>query len=98
MFCLKFSTFLQWAVEQALISTAMTHYLDEFCGGKGGSTHCQRVMCKFEQICQPLGISVADEKTVGAFSILIFLGIKFSTIERVVILPDDKLGVLKMKR
>ena len=75
----QFSTFIQWKVENVCThkSPVILHYLDDFLfAGKGGSNECHMVMTHFRKVCSLLGVPVAEEKTEGPSTVLVFLGIE----------------------
>jgi len=46
-------------------SEDIIHYLDEFIFMANIKEQCQYLLDEFSQLCQELGVPVADEKTVG---------------------------------
>ncbi|KAK3098108.1 hypothetical protein FSP39_016192 [Pinctada imbricata] len=96
----KFSTFIHWAVDRSmsLPSSQIIHYLDDFlfCA-KHGTTQCHELMRKFNEICQELGVPIAEDKTEGPTTRLTFLGIEFDTINMTMKLPAEKLREITEK-
>lgn len=53
----------------------LMHYLDDFLGGgEANTSKCEQLMQIFKQTMEKLGIPLADDKTEGPATILIFLG------------------------
>ena len=72
------------------------HYLDEFLVmGDPGSSGCAVALQKLLDICQRLGLPVAQEKLEGPSSCLVFLGFELDSRDLVVQLPQQKLTELK---
>jgi hypothetical protein len=60
----------------------LDHYLDDFIfAGANGSGNCALLMDVFKNICQELGVPLADNKTVGPTTLLTFLGLLIDTVE-----------------
>ena len=74
----------------------LEHYLDGFIfAGASGSGNCALLMDAFKNICQELGIPLADNKTVGPTTLLTFLGLLIDTVNMIVKIPVDKVKRLK---
>ena len=68
------------------------HYLDNFLLiGPPDSPECAAALQTLLALCTELGVPVAEEKTDGPSTILIFLGIEIDTITMQLRLPHDKL-------
>ena len=68
------------------------HYLDDFLLiGPPDSPECAEALQTLLALCKELGIPVAEEKTEGPATILIFLGIEIDTIAMQLCLPGVKL-------
>ena len=52
-------------------------------------------MSNFEQVCALLGVPLAEDKTAGPASILVFLGLQLNSISFRIKIPADKLAKLK---
>jgi len=92
----KFSTFLEWAIKFKSGKRSVEHYLDDFLlAGKAGTGECLQLMDRFRIICEDLGVSLAEDKTIGPLSILTFLGLEIDTLEMVIRLPQCKLSEVK---
>ncbi|XP_046331235.2 uncharacterized protein LOC124114611 isoform X1 [Haliotis rufescens] len=88
----KFSTFLQWCVQQKLPNGQLMHYLDDFLtGGTAGTKDCGDNLDTCLSTFQELGAPVAHEKTVGPASCLTFLGLEIDTVRMQVRIPQEKI-------
>ena len=91
----KFSTFLEWAVKYRSGLDSVVHYLDDFLfAGPKDSPECSMLMQTFRSLCDELGVPLAEEKTVGPTSCLVFLGLEINTSEMAVKIPSDKIHKL----
>ena len=69
----KFATFLEWIVRKSCNVGDLEHYLDDYLfGGEKKTNHCTVMMETFFKLCQSLGVPIADEKTEGPTTILVF--------------------------
>ena len=89
-----FNTFadaLTWILNYHGLVDFVIHYLDDFflCAEKKST--CQLWMDIFHSIMDELGIPIADDKTVGPLTCIVFLGIEIDTIEQCLRLPREKL-------
>ena len=72
------------------------HYLDDFLlFGAPDTLECSQALTKALAICARLGVPVAEQKTVGPTSVLVFLGIELDTSARTLQLPQEKLSRLQ---
>ena len=86
---------LQWVIESHGVQHIM-HYLDDYLLlGPPESLECQRALETTLTYCQNLGVPVADHKTEGPSTLLVFLGIEIDTINRTLRLPREKLCQLQ---
>ena len=86
---------LQWVIESHGVQHIM-HYLDDYLLlGSPESLECQRALEITLTCCQNMGVPVADHKTEGPSTVLVFLGIEVDTINGTLRLPDEKLCRLK---
>jgi len=91
-----FSTFIQWEVERRSPSNLIDHYLDDFIFmGAGHSNDCTLLMSTFKEVCQELGVPLAEKKTMGPCTLLPFLGFLIDTEELRILIPPEKLEKLK---
>lgn len=86
-----FSTSMQWIAETKLGATAMVHILDDFLFIAPSYEKCKQDLERFLEICQFLGVPIANDKTMGPSRVLPFAGIDLDTTEMVARLPADKL-------
>ncbi|XP_033733376.1 uncharacterized protein LOC117322521 isoform X1 [Pecten maximus] len=87
----KFSTFIEWLVRDKTGVNTVSHYLDDFIfAGKRGSQDCQILMSTFDNSCRELGVPIAEEKTVGPTTVIIFLGLEIDTVEMLIRIPLQK--------
>jgi hypothetical protein len=93
---LKFSTVLHWAVELEAQSKYLDHYLDDFFFvGIVESSDCLKIMDGFfSNVCNKLGVPIADEKPMDPCTKIEMLGLKIETDELLVKIPDDKIQKL----
>ena len=86
---------LQWVIESHGMQHIM-HYLDDyFLLGPPESLECQRALETTLTCCWNLGVQVADYKTEGPSTLLVFLGIEVDTINRTLRFPREKLHQLQ---
>ena len=91
----KFSTFLQWELQRQVGVGTVFHYLDDFLFlVSAGSDECACFMQGFKNLCNAIGVPIAQEKTVGPSTKVIFLGLEIDTIEMVVRIPQEKVQQL----
>lgn len=94
----KFSTFLEWLVKQQATSFNVVHYLDDFLlAGRAGTQDCVDLMSIFRAICAELGVPLAEEKTLGPTTRLVYLGLEIDTLSMTVRIPSDKIEQLRFK-
>ena len=87
---------LQWCLWDQGIPL-IRHYLDDFIIiGSPQSPQCQSSLDIFLQVCKELGVPIADEKTEGPTTSLVFLGIRIDTATGQLSLPEDKLLRLQL--
>ena len=92
----KFATFLHWLIVFKSNVPTIDHYLDDFIfAGKKGSGDCEKLVSTFESSCNELGVPIAEEKSVGPTTVLIFLGMEIDSNEMIVRIPLQKIEELK---
>jgi hypothetical protein len=92
----KFSSFVQWVVETRCGLHSIDHYLDDFIlVGKKFSNGCSTLMNTFMNVCDELGVPIAENKTVGPSNIITFLGFIIDTVLMMVRIPEEKLQKLR---
>ena len=86
----KFATFLHWLVAHNTNKRTLDHYLDDFIFvGPSYSQDCEILMHAFFQVCKDLGVPIAEEKTCGPTTSLIFLGLVIDTHDLTVKIPIE---------
>ena len=86
----KFSSALQWIIENYLQNTRVIHVLDDFLFISDKEQTCTSSLRIFLKICADIGVPISMEKTVGPSQILPFLGIQLDTVGMFASLPPDK--------
>ena len=83
---------LGWIVKEHGVQY-LWHYLDDFftCGA-ADSDECKLNLQMLLDICNHLGVPIAEEKVEGPSTSIIFLGILIDTIRCEIRLPQDKLA------
>ena len=86
---------LEWMVRQHG-AQHIWHYLDDFltCGA-AGSQECRLNLQLLVDICNYLGVPLAEEKVEGPADCLVFLGIAIDTVRGEMRLPSQKLERLR---
>ena len=86
---------LQWIFESCGIDTVL-HYLDDYIVfGASDTDKCQAALDRALQLCRQLGVPIADRKTEGPATTLVFLGIELDSVAGEIRLPKEKLERLK---
>ena len=86
-----FSTALEWIAINRLGASSVLHILDDFLFIAESSEKCQLDLNNFLNMCQLLGVPIAEEKTVGPNMVLQFAGITLDSVLQEARLPEDKL-------
>ena len=90
-----FACFIDWAVRNSCSVGELEHYLDDFLfGGKKGTNHCDCILSSFFTLCKEFGVPIADEKTEGPCTVLVFLGLELDSVLMQVRIPMDKVQKL----
>lgn len=93
----KFATFLHWLVSFKSGISSLDHYLDDFIFvGEKGTGDCEKLVSTFAATCQEIGVPIADEKSVGPTTVLVFLGIEIDSVEMKIRIPLQKIEELKV--
>jgi len=72
------------------------HYLDNFLLiGQAGSGECGQALSMSLQICERLGVPIAQHKMEGPSSVISFLRIRIDTVNMMLSLPQEKLTCLR---
>ena len=86
-----FSTALKWIASTKLRASAAIHILEDFLFLALSQDKCHRDLDNLIQLCNNVGVPIADEKTVGPATCLQFAGITLDTVNIHACLPEDKL-------
>ena len=86
-----FSTSLQWIAKNVLGASGVLHILDDFLFIAKSEAKCRNDLNKFLNLCQYIGVPIAQEKTEGPSTTLQFAGITLDTINMEARLPENKL-------
>ena len=95
-----FSTFIEWVAKKVSGSDLISHYADDFVLvglPGGGKQSCNHLVKCFEGVCRDLGVPLAEEKSVGPVSKLVYLGLEIDAERQVVAVPEDKLSKIRAK-
>ena len=84
-----FSTALEWLALHRLGASGVLHILDNFLFIAESEEKCQADLKSFLNLCEYLGIPIAEEKTVGPHTVLQFASITLDTVKQEARLPDD---------
>ena len=87
----KFSTALQWIIENYISNTRVIHVLDDFLFISDTKEKCEESLRLFLRICKDIGVPISLEKTFGPSNCLPFLGIQLDTNGMFASLPPDKI-------
>ena len=91
----KISTFLHWAVSWVSKKDTLDHYLDDFIlAGQHDTDDCQKLIETFTLVCNELGVPIAEDKSVGPTTVIIFLGLEIDTANMVIRIPLTKIQEL----
>ena len=86
-----FSTALEWLALHRLGASGVLHILDDFLFIAESEEKCQADLNSFLNLCEYLGVPIAEERTVDPQTVLQFAGITLDTVKQEARLPDDKL-------
>lgn len=88
----RFSTFIQWKVQQDAALSYSSHYLDDhIMYGGADSRDCQRIFDIFHQVCDKMGVPIAHDKTQSPRTNIVYLGLVIDTVAQEVRVPTEKL-------
>lgn len=91
----QFARFLEWCIRSSCSVGEIEHYLDDFLfGGREGSEDCQSMLQTFLDRCREFGVPIADEKTEGPTTSLVFLGLLIDSELMLIRIPRDKIALL----
>lgn len=87
----RFSTCLQWIIEQTSSGGTVTHYLDDFFFvGRSNTDCCLHILKQFQSICSLIGVPLAPDKTVNPCYEITYLGLQINSLTQQVVAPFDK--------
>ena len=70
--------------------STIDHYIDYFIFAGKNYKSCVELMNTFKQICQELGVPLAEDKSFGPIYKLVFLGLEIDTVSQMVSVPEVK--------
>ena len=85
------STALEWIAIRNLCCRAMVHILDDFLFIDKTYGDCKQILWSFLNMCDAIGVPVAENKTFSAHTTMAFVGISLDTLRMESSLPLDKL-------
>ena len=86
-----FSTAIQWIFEQQVPSALCTHYVDDFVIFAKDEMSCKNHLQSLLNICDDIGVPMAQEKTTDPATKVTYLGIELDCVARVARLPMEKI-------
>ena len=90
-----FSTFLEWVVKKEIGIDSICHYADDFLLVSSNSRlSCSHALLKFKEICHRLGVPLAEDKTVGPTSNIVFLGLQIDSELMTISIPLVKITAI----
>ena len=90
-----FAVALAWIVLNVGRLAFLIHYLDDFFLANRTKNGCRADMDVFLKICRELGVPIAEDKTEGPATRIVYLGIEIDTEAMTLRLPSDKLKKVK---
>ena len=84
-----FRTALEWLALHRLGASGVLHILDDFLFIAESEEKCQADLNSFLNLCEYLGVPMAEEKTVDPHTVLQFAGITLDTVKQEDRLPDE---------
>ena len=92
----KFSSALQWILENKCNVKSVSHLLDDFFFvGKAGSKECKTALLTFCALCESLNVPIKKEKTVLPSTVITIYGIELDSNCMIARLPEDKLQKIR---
>ena len=70
--------------------STIDHYIDYFIFAGKNYKSCVELMNTFKQICQELGVPLAEDKSFGPIYKLVFLGLEIDTVSQMVSVEEVK--------
>ena len=92
----KFSTFIQWCIEDVSGKKLVTHYIDDFLFfGAAGTSDCDIMIDAFNFITETFHIPTVLYKSEGSNTVMEALGLLADTQLQLVCVPQDKVILAK---
>ena len=91
------STAIEWIARNKLNITNIIHILDDFWIAEKSKLRCQYQLSKFKEFCEEAGIPLAEEKTIGPYQVIEFVGIELDSMKMCARLPDQKIEKCRLK-
>jgi hypothetical protein len=91
----EFSKALEWILTNKFKVKHCIHVLDDFLFLGATFAECNQYLQSWQSMCKYLGVPLAEDKTVGPSTNIVFLGIKLCSVSMVACLPTDKLEKYK---
>ena len=92
----KFATFIHWLVSYVTGLHSLDHYLDDFImAGEKDSENCQILVDTFSSLCDEVGVPIAENKSVGPTTVLVFLGLEIDSIAMTIRIPLHRIDELR---
>ena len=93
----SFSRFIEWVVVTRSGMSSINHFLDDFIFMVSEVTNeCSKMMGVFSEVCEELGVPIAENKTLGPTTVLSFLGFVIDTKLKMILIPPEKTEKLKL--
>ena len=86
----RFSTFLEWIIQQKIGNAKVIHVLDDFLFIARSEFECQRALDIFLKVMSDIGVPIAPEKTFKPTKYIQFLGVDLDTQNMLACLPEEK--------
>jgi hypothetical protein len=67
-----------------------------FFAGESFTQNCAKLMETLVEVCKELGVSLAEDKTIGSTTQIILLGMEIDIVLMIMKIPQDKLERLKL--
>ena len=91
----QFADLLAWILTHVVGIAFLLHYLDDFFLAADSEDNCASAMSAMLSFCRAAGIPIAQDKTAGPSSQIVYLGIEIDAAQQVIRLPGSKLAEIK---